>query len=33
MEMLRHEDTAFGIVDMFMVTEPGTWTKPPRERV
>lgn len=33
MEMLRHGDIAFGIVDMFIVTEPGTWAKPPKERV
>lgn len=33
MEMLRHGDIAFGIVDMFIVTEPATWAKPPKERV
>lgn len=32
-ELLRQGNPAFGIVEIFMVTEAGTWTKPPTQRV
>lgn len=32
-ELLKLSNTSFGVVDIFMVIEAGTWIKPPRERV